>query len=95
VSRSRHCSLLVVDFFSLTVSVIKLLCSLDRPLGRGVHRTLTFSIIIGKENCCLRIGAPWNHRAPSIQAKSHLRTEHRAGRYQLGRSVRLWFYRPA
>jgi len=31
----------VVDFFSLTVSVIKLLCSLDRPLGRGVHRTLT------------------------------------------------------
>jgi len=40
---------LVVDFFSLTVSVIKLLCSLDRPLGRGVHRTLTHNQSIIKE----------------------------------------------
>jgi len=32
---------LVVAFSSLTVSVMKPLCSPDRPLGRGVHRTLT------------------------------------------------------
>src|SRR5471030_1696365 len=48
VSRSRHCSLLVVAFSSLTVSVMKPLCSPDRPLGRGVHRTLTFYQPLGR-----------------------------------------------
>ena len=41
-SRWRHCSFLVADFSSVTVSVMRPLSSHVGPLERGVHRTLTF-----------------------------------------------------